>query len=84
MLKGSLPQYLKALEDEIERVEHQMKQVPWSHNKYLQNWQDYRDHLENLKVEACSLYDFEDPDETGAEEEIMEAHLLHGETDAKE
>lgn len=75
-LKGSVSQYLDALEDEIERVKHQRAGVPFSHSEYLASWDEYLAHLENLKVEACLLLDFEEYDVTGHEDTVAESILL--------
>jgi len=58
-LKGSVDGYLTALGDEIERVKIQRARIPFSHSEYLKSWDEYLSHLENLKIEACLLFDFE-------------------------
>ena len=75
-LKGSVASYLNALEDEIDRVKSQRGGVPFSHSEYLKNWDEYLAHLENLRVEACLLMDFEEDDVTGHEDTVAEAILL--------
>lgn len=76
MLKGSLPQYLAAIEDEIERVKHQKACVPEFRESSHKSYDEYLQYLEDMKVEACLLMDFENPDVTGVEDEVAEAHLL--------
>ena len=80
-LKGSVAQYLSALEDEIERIKHQRERVPFSHKDHLKSWDEYLDHLENLRVEACLLMEFEVDDVSGHEDTVAEAILLEDEDD---
>ena len=80
-LGGNVDQYLKALEDEIERAKHQRDNVAYIKRMHvsfdtlndveavdasmLGKWDDYIEYLENLRVEACLLFDFEQEDEDG-------------------
>lgn len=61
-LKGSVGGYLKAIEEEIERIKHQIGSVPeWREQR--SDWEAYLNHLENMKIEVCLLMDFEEEDE---------------------
>ena len=83
-LKGNVDSYLIALEDEIERVKHQRSQVPFSHREHLKSWDEYIAHLENLRVEACLLMEFEEPDDGRMSNDIVEVIMLKDEEDETE
>ena len=62
-LKGSVSAYLTALDDEIERVKTQ-RGIPYEvFSGKFTSWDEYLTHLENVKVEACLLMEFEVDDE---------------------
>jgi hypothetical protein len=62
-MKGNLDGYLKAIEEEIERLKHQRLSVPGFCGELIKHYDEQIKLLEQRQLEACLLIDFEEDEQ---------------------